>query len=127
MIYAIATDGSIVAEHFGRCPSYTLVDIQNGTVIEQKTVDNPGHAPGAIPKFLDSLGAKYIICGGMGPRAAGFFDQLGIQKVTGISDTVDGVIGQLLSGTLQGGESFCKPGAGKGYGIDKEECDHTDE
>ncbi len=32
-----------------------------------------------------------------------------------------------MQGKLEAGESFCKPGAGKGYGVEKEECDHPDE
>jgi len=61
----------------------------------------------------------------MGMRAAGFFDELGIKPIMGISGKIDEVVEQLIKGTLKGGESLCKPGAGKGYGLDKTECDHT--
>jgi hypothetical protein len=37
------------------------------------------------------------------------------------------VIEQIKKGTLRGGESLRSPGAGKGYGLDKEECDHPHE
>lgn len=33
MRIAISTDGKYVSQHFGRCPSYTLVDIENGKAI----------------------------------------------------------------------------------------------
>ncbi len=32
---------------------------------------------------------------------------------------IDDVIDEILKGTLEGGESLCKPGNGKGYGLDK--------
>ena len=57
-------------------------------------------------------------------RATGLFNEYGIQTIVGISGRIDEVIEKLKKGTLEGGESLCKPGAGKGYGLDKTECDH---
>ena len=124
MKVAISTDGVHVSAHFGRCPTFTIVDIKDGKVIKRESVDNPGHEPGFIPEFLHKRGVNCIIAGGMGARADGFFREFGIQAIVGVSGTVDGVIDQLVSGKLKGGESLCKPGAGKGYGLDKTECDH---
>lgn len=72
MRIAISTDGDFVSAHFGRCPSFTLVDIENGTMVHKETLDNPGHEPGFIPRFLHQKGAECIVCGGMGGRATGF-------------------------------------------------------
>jgi predicted Fe-Mo cluster-binding NifX family protein len=127
MRIAISTDGKYVAEHFGRCPIYTVVDIENGEVVQKLELNNPGHTPGLIPQFLNDNQVEQIICGGMGMRAQGFFQEFGIATVMGISGLVDDVIESLKKGTLEGGSSFCQPGAGKGYGIEKDECDHTDE
>jgi len=46
--------------------------------------------------------------------------------MVGISGTINEVIDKLVNGTLEGGESLCKPGAGKGYGPDKTKCDHSE-
>ncbi len=127
MRIAIATDGSYVSPHFGRCGAYTLVDIEDGRIVDQKTVGNPGHAPGAIPQYLHEQGVHQIVCGGMGARAAELFEVMGINMVTGVQGSVRDVIGQLAGGTLTGGESFCTPGAGRGYGVEKTECDHANE
>ena len=127
MRIAISTDEGNVSAHFGRCPSFTIVDIENGKVTGKEVVSNPGHQPGFIPQFLHEKGVNCIIAGGMGMRASGFFTELGIQAVLGVSGQVDEVIEKLLKGTLEGGESLCKPGAGKGYGLDKTECDHPDD
>ena len=54
-----------------------------------------------------------------------FFDQFGIQTLVGIGGSIDEVIEKFRNGTLKGTESFCKPGTGKGYGIDKSACDHS--
>jgi len=124
---AISTDGDFVSAHFGRCPEFTIVDIKDGKVEKTETVQNPGHQPGYIPQFLHQKGVICIICGGMGMRATGFFEELGIQTIVGISGKIDDVIKKLSKGTLEGGESLCKPGSGKGYGIEKSECDHPNE
>jgi len=113
--------------HFGRCPVFTIVDLQDGQIVSKEIVTNPGHEPGRIPQFLQKHGAQCIICGGMGMRAAGYFNELGIQTLAGVSGTIDEVLEKLKNGTLEGGESLCRPGAGKGYGIEKTICDHPEE
>ena len=127
MRLAISTDNGFVSAHFGRCPDFTIVDIDNGQVIRKEVVANPGHQPGFIPQFLHQRGVNCIICGGMGMRATGFFDELGIQTIVGISGRIDEVIEEIKKGTLKGGESLCRPGSGKGYGIEKSVCDHPNE
>ena len=126
MKIAISTDGDFVSAHFGRCPHFTIVDIEDDKVVKKEVVANPGHMPGAIPQFLHQKGVEAIIAGGMGMRAAGFFDEMGIKPIMGITGKIDEVIEQLLKGILKGGESLCKPGSGRGYGIEKTECDHPD-
>jgi predicted Fe-Mo cluster-binding NifX family protein len=127
MRIAISTDGELVSGHFGRCPSFTLVDIEEGQVVRKTTLANPGHQPGLIPQFLHQNGIQCIIAGGMGMRATGFFQELGIQTIIGVQGNIDDIIKQIQEGTLKGGESLCRPGDGKGYGVEKKECDHPNE
>jgi predicted Fe-Mo cluster-binding NifX family protein len=127
MRIAISTDGDLVSAHFGRCPSFTIVEIVDGQVVRQEKLPNPGHEPGVIPQFLHQKGAECIVCGGMGGRATGMFDQLGIKVLTGVDGRIADVITRLEQGNLQGGVSLCQPGAGRGYGISKTECDHPHE
>ncbi len=127
MRVAISTDGELVSAHFGRCPSFTIVDIDNNRLTKKVVVNNPGHQPGLIPQFLHEKGVSCIITGGMGMRAEGFFKEFGIQTIIGISGKISEVIDRLLNGTLEGGESLCRPGSGKGYGVEKTECDHAED
>ncbi|MGC8977400.1 MAG: NifB/NifX family molybdenum-iron cluster-binding protein [Candidatus Ratteibacteria bacterium] len=126
MRIAIASDGNFVSAHFGRCPSYTIVDIENGKVIKKEVIENPGHKAGFIPQFLHQLGVECIICGGMGMRAKDYFDEYGIQTIVGINGSIDETIEKFLNNTLKGNENLCKPGSGKGYGINKSVCDHSE-
>ena len=127
MRIAISTDGNFVSAHFGRCPSFTILEIQNDKVVSRTVIDNPGHHPGFLPQFLSQNGVNAIVAGGMGQRALGLFAEAGIEVVVGVSGRLDEVVDKIITGTLEGGESLCRPGSGKGYGIEKTECEHPDE
>lgn len=127
MKIAISTDGEYVSAHFGRCPSFTLVDIENGKLISKKVIDNPGHHPGYLPQFLSEKGVNCIVAGGMGMRAKELFKDANIDIILGVEGKIDNTIDKIISDTLEKGKSLCKPGDGKGYGIDKTECDHDKE
>lgn len=127
MKIAIAPDGEYVAAHFGRCPAFTLVDIDENRITACEVIDNPGHQPGLIPRFLHDSGVRYIIAGGMGVRAVELFRDLEIEAIAGIDGKVNEAIEKFIKGALAGGENFCQPGAGKGYGVEKSLCDHPHE
>ena len=124
MKVAISTDSDMVSGHFGRCPEFTMLDIENCKVTKREVIENPGHHPGFLPQFLKERGATCIIAGGMGMRAQELFIDAKIEPILGVEGKIEDVIDSLLAGTLKGGESICSPGAGKGYGLDKSECDH---
>jgi len=124
---AISTDGDFVSAHFGRCPSFTIVEFQNNKVVSRETIDNPGHHPGFLPQFLSKKGVSAIVAGGMGQRAVGLFAEAKIEVVVGVSGKIEKIVEKLQNGTLEGGESLCRPGLGKGYGLDKTECEHPEE
>ena len=82
---------SIVSPHFGRCPCFVLVDVDDHQVTAVTEVDNPyyaQHQPGQVPAFINSYNANVMLAGGMGRRAIMFFDQFGIQAATGAAGTV---------------------------------------
>ncbi len=127
MRVAISTDGESVSAHFGRCPSFTIVDIEGGKVTGKEEIPNPGHHPGFLPQFLHDKGVNCIVAGGMGQRAVQLFSEQGIEGIVGVSGQIDVVVEKIAKRTLEGGESLCKPGDGKGYGLDKTECDHPED
>jgi predicted Fe-Mo cluster-binding NifX family protein len=112
---AIPTDGTSVSDHFGRCRQFTIVDIDQGSVIKKESIENPGHQPGLLPAFLRERGVTCIIASGMGNRAADLFSQAGIQTVVGVHGPVDEVIQHFLEGSLEGTGEPC-PGEGLGHG-----------
>lgn len=130
MIIAISTESGNVCPHFGRAPQFTIIQIDDGRLIEKRIVSNPGHTIGNIPKFMHENNVDVMLTGGMGYRAKEFFNQYNIETITGVEGSVDDIIINVLNGKIKdlGGESLCTPGGGKGFGIEKihddnHECD----
>ncbi len=107
MRLAIATENGVVAAHFGRCPQYTLVDLENGEEVRRATIENPGHEPGRIPALLNDHRADVVVAGGMGRKAQDLFESMGIQQIVGVQGGIDAIVTGCLDGTLEGGESLC--------------------
>ncbi len=107
MKVAVSTDGAYVSAHFGRCPEYTIFDIEDGKIKERKVIPNPGHEPGFLPGYLGKMGIDCIICGGMGPRAQELFAQQNVKTLIGIEGLVDEVIKLYIKGELVSGKSTC--------------------
>jgi len=124
MKIAISTDGNKVSSHFGRCPQFTIIEVENNKLIDKKVIENPGHHPGFLPQYLNEIGVSCIVAGGMGMRAKELFDHAGIEAILGVEGEVDKIINKIINGSLEGGDSICQPGLGKGYGVEKTECDH---
>jgi predicted Fe-Mo cluster-binding NifX family protein len=96
-----------VAAHFGRCPYFTLVKVQDGEIVETRSVENPyyaSHQPGEVPAFIASLNVGVMLSGGMGGRAAQVFDRSGIEAVTGAAGTARKAVEAYLSQSLSGAE-----------------------
>ncbi len=107
MKLAISTEQGCVSSHFGRCPSYTIVEIKEGQILKQEEIPNPGHQPGFLPQYLSEMDVNCIIAGGMGPRAQALFAQKNIETVIGIQGPIDEVIKKLINQELETGEDLC--------------------
>lgn len=98
---------SQASHHFGRCAYYVFVDVENNEIKSVSTMANPflsSHGPGQVPAFIKEQRAEVMLSGGMGRRAVEFFEQMGIQAVTGAQGTVRQSVSRLLNGELTGAE-----------------------
>ena len=96
---------SPISGHFGRCPYFTLVDVEGREVLAVESVENPffrHHEPGQVPSFIQNQRADVMLTGGMGRRAITFFEQFNIQPVTGAQGSVAHALEQYLGGALEG-------------------------
>ena len=96
---------SVVAHHFGRCPFFAIVDLEDRDIKTVQVIDNPfynGHQVGQVPGFINEQKANVMLSGGMGGRAIEFFRQFGIEAATGATGTVRQSLEQYLGGGLTG-------------------------
>lgn len=108
MRVAIACDGNNVSGHFGHCEGFTVYEIENKSVAGASFLENPGHKPGFLPKYLGEKGINAIISGGMGEMAQTLFAQNGIEVVVGAEGDIDDVIAKYISKGLISTGSVCE-------------------
>ena len=109
---------SQVAHHFGRCPFFALVEVEDGQIRSAEIIDNPfyaAHQPGQVPGFIQQQKADVMLSGGMGGRAIQFFEGFGIEAATGASGSVREAVECYLEGKLQGASS-CAESEAHGHG-----------
>ncbi|HDO19670.1 MAG TPA: dinitrogenase iron-molybdenum cofactor biosynthesis protein [Thermoplasmatales archaeon] len=96
--------GDMVGEHFGRVPTYTIVDLETGDV---KIIRNTSiHMGGTLypPEIMAKEGVDVMICRGLGRRAIGMFRDFNIDVYIGAEGTVERAIELFKQGKLRKAE-----------------------
>lgn len=95
------SDGQ-VASHLGHCQRFLIADVEDGKVIREEEVPNPGHGPGGPPPvFLANQGVTQVVAWGMPPHAQGMFANMGVKVVLGATGDPHQVLSDFLNGTLK--------------------------
>jgi len=92
---------NLVGEHFGRVPTYTIVDLDTDNV---KVIPNTSHHMGGQvdpPEIMAREGVNVMICQGLGRRAITMFEEFGIEVYIGASGTVRDAVTAFKQGRLQ--------------------------
>jgi len=90
-----------VGEHFGRVPTYTIVDLETNKVkVIPNTSEHTG-GQGYPPEIMAKEGVDILVCRGLGRRAISMFEQLGIEVYIGASGTVRDAVAAFKQETLQ--------------------------
>ena len=82
-----------IAEHFGRCLTYTFLNEQ-GEVVE--IINNTSEhidGVGLPPELMKKHGADVLLCKGLGSRAIGLCRKLGIDVYVYQTETVKDIFG----------------------------------
>lgn len=107
MKIAVASDRGNVTEHFGHCEEFIIFETDGKTILSSENVENPGHRPGFLPKFLNDLGVNVIISGGMGEGAINIFNTNDIEVIVGASGNAEKIVETYLKGDLKSTGSVC--------------------
>jgi len=110
MRIAVPVANGRLAQHFGHCEKFALVDVDPVTkeTTASTEVAAPEHQPGLLPEWLREQGVQLVIAGGMGSRAQSLFRAAAIQVLTGApAEAPETLVRQYLDGRLVTGENAC--------------------
>lgn len=110
MRIAIPMADGRLAQHFGHCAMFALVDVDPVTkeITASTEIEAPEHQPGLLPPWLKERGVNLIIAGGMGSRAHSLFQEVSIEVLTGVAaESAATLARQYLDGTLVTGANAC--------------------
>ena len=100
---------SIVAAHFGHAPFYAFFDDATNqlTVVPNGSSHNGGEK--LPPEWLHDEGIDVLVCNGLGARAIGLCEQLGVRVFISEEQTIAGAIGAFRAGSLSpaGSDDAC--------------------
>lgn len=92
---------SLVGDHFGRVPNYTIVELDTNEV---KIIPNTSHhmgGQGYPPELMKREGVSVMVCKDIGMRAIGMFEEFGIEVYIGATGTVKDAVDAFKKGLLQ--------------------------
>lgn len=117
MKIAIATEGNNVSSHFGKCENFTIVELENSKVINEKVISTVGNQHGLLPGYLKQQGVDVVIAGGMGDGARENLVSSGIEIISGITGNIKDAINNYIKGELRSLNSGCS-GHGQSHSPD---------
>lgn len=104
---AIASVDKKAADHFGHCQTFEIFTCEDGKIVAEESVANPGHKPGFLPKFLHENGVNVIVSGGMGASAVNIFNENDIEVIVGARGPARDLAEAYVKGELESTGSVC--------------------
>lgn len=89
-----------VGEHFGRVPTYTIVDVESGTIEVVGNTSEHAGGSGLPAEILGAQGIDVLLCQGAGRRALELLAEKGIAACVGVSGSVRDAVDAWKKGDL---------------------------
>lgn len=103
------TDGGEVDNHFGHCAQYTIVTIENNTVVDKTTLPSPQGCgcKSNIAYELHEMGVSLMLAGNMGEGAYNKLTSNSIEVIRGVQGPIDMVVMSYLAGLIRDVDTSC--------------------
>lgn len=101
MKYAITCENEQVFQHFGKCPSFLVVEIEGQVIVHRKLLSAQGSGHGALVGLLSNEQIETLVCGGIGQGARNALASAHIELLSGAQGSIEEILKQLLAGTLK--------------------------
>ena len=94
---------SQVDGRFGRCQFFLILDLETDRVeiVKNPNIDVMGGAGIQSGQLVASKGAKAVLTGNVGPNAFQALQAAGIDVITGVSGSIEGVIEKYKKGEFK--------------------------
>ena len=90
-----------ICQHFGRAPTFTIIDLDSGKITVLPNVSEHMGGTGLPTETIFAAGVQLMIVGGLGPKAVSLFNQAGVDVFVGaigtVKDAVDDWQADMLS------------------------------
>ncbi|PMP75037.1 MAG: dinitrogenase iron-molybdenum cofactor biosynthesis protein [Aciduliprofundum sp.] len=126
MRICIATSGSggirdYVSPQFGRCPTFTVVDVEGGSIKNVNVIQNPGSFAGSgagiqSAQIVVNQGCNVVIAGAIGPNSFQVLSMGGVDMRECPPMPVEEAVRAFLEGRLRPATGMGMPGMGRGMG-----------
>lgn len=90
-----------VGEHFGRVPTYTIMDTESGEVEVLPNESEHMGGSGLPPELLAQAGVDVLLCAGLGHRAMALFEEQGVMVYIGAHGTAREALERWKGGELR--------------------------
>ena len=111
-IAVTSTESGNVHEHFGRCETFTIYELEGDNLIHREVLKNTGSGHEEVANFIKELGANVVICGGIGAPAMNLLMEAGILVIPGMQGDVDISTASYLDGAIYAEEAESSCGSG---------------
>jgi len=89
-----------ICQHFGRAPTFTVLDLEAGTIKVLPNVSEHMGGRGLPTEAIFAEGVQVMIVGGLGPKAVQFFAEQNVEVFVGATGTVKDAIEDWREGFL---------------------------
>ena len=100
MKIAVTYENGQIFQHFGHTKEFKVYEVEGKEIVSSQVVDTNGSGHGALAAVLRDLGARILICGGIGAGAQNALAEAGIQLFGGVTGSADDAVKAYLDGTL---------------------------
>lgn len=107
MKVCIPMKSTMVGNHFGKAPEFSMFLIEEKNIISREIVKNPGRENGMVLKLMPEHGVTHIITGAMGDKARAVMQEHQIVIISGVLGSIDVTVQRFIRGELVSKDAQC--------------------
>lgn len=92
MKIAVTYDNGQIFQHFGHTETFKVYEVEGKEIRSSQIIGTNGTGHGALATLLRDLGARVLICGGIGAGAQNALAEAGVQLFGGVTGDADAAV-----------------------------------